>query len=108
MKRPTQQDLSTEGPLPFADEKWAKDFPFVVEMLVAVRYDDGTVRVPSQLTIKEQDGQILASLSDKDLERGLYRVSSTVLGAVRALEKAIAENSADWRPWKPQKGGKGR
>jgi hypothetical protein len=101
----------TDGPVAGAagswpDDTWTKQLPVLVEYLSATCYDDATPREPAQLTLKLQDGMILASLQDKDLSRGLYRVAGSVLGACKALEKALSEQTADWRPWKTDRGGK--
>lgn len=105
MQRPSTTAAAASGS-EWPDEKWKKETPILTEFLSAALYDDGTVRELSQLTVKLQDGQVLACLQDKDLRRGLYRVSSTVAGALKAIEKALAESSADWRPWKDDRGGK--
>jgi hypothetical protein len=88
----------------FPDETWVKSFPFLVEMLVSPCYDDGEMRELSTVTVKWQDNAVLVSVQDHDLSRGLYRVSGSFLGALRAVEKALAEGTADWRAWKVPKG----
>ncbi len=103
MRRPAQAPEEGARNLPFPDEDWVKRFPLLCSYLADVLYDDGTLREASTLSIKHQDGLVLASLSDVDLERGLYRVGPCVRDALVAIEKALASPAADWRPWK--KGG---
>jgi len=107
MRKPVPPAPGENVPERFPDESWVKSYPFLVEMLVAPCYEDGEMRELSTVTIKYQDHQVLVSVQDHDLSRGLYRVSSTVAGALKAVEKALAEGTADWRPWKIPKG-KGR
>lgn len=108
MKKPdaATSAAGTSGPFPDAD--WVKRFPMVCEYLSAAAFDDGTPRQLSSLTLREQDGMVLASISDMELSRGLYRTGATVRDALAALEKALETMTADWRPWKQQgrKGGK--
>lgn len=108
MKRPEAKTQGTVANLPFPDDDWVKRFPTVCAYMADVVYDDGTVRKPSVVTIREQDSLVLVSLTDHDLERGLYRTGQTVWEAFKALEKAANQPGADWRPWKQQKGGKGK
>jgi hypothetical protein len=105
IKRPNDGPVAGAAGL-WPDEKWLKELPVLVEYLSATLYDDSTPREPAQLTLKLQDGMILASLQDKDLSRGLYRVGQSVQGALKAIEKSLTDGTADWRPWKTDRGGK--
>jgi len=103
MKRPEVKERDPSRVVPFPDESWTKKWPLLCEHLAADCYDDGTPRQPSLLSIKEQDGLVLASLTDKDLERGLYRTGRDVSSALSALEKALDGGTADWRPWQAKR-----
>jgi len=106
LKKPNATEPSVLVNEPVPDSDWVKRFPTVCAFLGDVCYDDGEVREPSLLSFKAQDGLILASLTDKDLKRGLYRTGKTCLDAVQALEKALNNGTADWRPWKDSGGAK--
>ena len=108
MKRPDTKEKGTGVNDPFPDADWVKRFPILCQFLADVYYDDGELREPSLLSFKAQDGLVLASLTDKDLERGLYRTGKTCLDAVGALEKSLASGNADWRPWRQDRGGKSK
>lgn len=108
MKRPIDVAVASGGEKPFPDADWMKRFPILCEMLAHDGYDDGTPREQSTITIREQDGLVLVSLQDKDMERGLYRTGKHVLGALEAIEKCLANASADWRPWKEPGGKRGK
>lgn len=103
MKRPSSPAAARGENEPFPDKDWLKRFPTLCAYLGDFFWDDGESRLPCTLSFKAQDGMVLASLSDPDLERGLYRTGNSCLGAVEALEKALTGGSADWRPWKQER-----
>lgn len=100
MKKPESLSPSTAGSTPFPDEDWVKRFPLVSSFLGDCWYDDGSPRKQSTVTIREQDGLVLVSISDMDLKRGLYRTGKNVKEALGSLEKALEASTADWRAWK--------
>jgi hypothetical protein len=65
-----------------------------------MEYEDGTKRELATLTVKEQEGQVLVVLNDKDTSASAYVTGSDVLAALRSLEKALVGGNADWRRWK--------
>lgn len=105
MKRPPKDSQGNPGVGDWPDQDWVDCYPCLVEHLSDGAYEDKTARELSSLGVKYQDGLILVSLSDHDLSRGLYRTGRTLGEALGALEKALAGQSADWRPWK-RPGGK--
>lgn len=106
MKRPENLAGTSAETAEFPDDLWKKTLPLIVEYLTATKYDDGTERKLSSISIKEQDGSVLVALNDADLDRGLYRTGKTVVDALKAIEKALATDSADWRVWKREQRGK--
>jgi len=89
----------------FPDSDWEELFPLVCDHLSDATYEDGSRRDVSTLSLRCQDGLVLAALNDVDLGRGLYRTGTSVLNAVEALEKALGGATADWRAWNRGKGG---
>lgn len=98
MKRPDNADRVL-GPNDFPDDKWRKLFPTIVEYMSCEKWEDGKARAISTVQLKLQDGRILASLSDHDLQRGLYVAGEHVEAALKALERALTSDNADWRYW---------
>lgn len=107
MRRPVAQAAEASPAAAFPDDDWVTLFPLVVEYLTDDSYEDGSRRAQSTMSLKFQDGMILASINDHDLSRGLYRTGLTVLDAVGAIQSALASGKADWRPWKRGGGKKG-
>ena len=83
----------------FPDEKWLKVFPCLCEYLADETWEDGTGRELSTLTIKSQEGHVLAVLNDVAMRRSLYVAGESVEQAVKALERSLGSPGADWRPW---------
>jgi hypothetical protein len=100
MKRPAPVKRDPAEVTPFPDDEWNELFPLLSEHLAHDLFEDGTSRRLSSVSVKAQDGLVLVSLSDVELSRGLYRVGPNVMAALEALEKALADPRADWRPWK--------
>ena len=99
MKRPEPIPEGDPSSTSFPDATWAKSMPHVCEYLHDDRWEDGKPREVSTIVIKEEDGRVVVALNDKDLSRSLYRSGETVAEALKALEKALATQSADWRKW---------
>lgn len=98
MKRPEVVSASENGTFP--DASFAKAHPTLSEYMSEDRWDDGKPRERSTVQLKLQDGAILATLQDHDLQRGLYVVGASVAEALKSLEKHAASPTADWRMWK--------
>jgi len=107
MRRP-EEVPTTQPPGKMPDESWVKAYPILSEQLGDDRWDDGTPREVSTLGLKVEDGRIVASLNDKECKRSLYRSGETVKGALVALEKALSDPGADWRPWSGKGKAKGK
>ena len=93
------------GPSDFLASKWAQAHPSVAEYLTQDKWEDGSARELSTLSIKVQDSGILAVLNDVDSRRSLYVFGTTFEAALKSLEGALAKPGADWRAWS-QKGKK--
>lgn len=73
--------------------------PAIWEYLTQARWEDGKPRELSKVTAQVEDGVVKVALVDTALERSLWRSGETLEDALRALEKALAEDKADWRRW---------
>lgn len=84
-------------------ESWpegAKKWPRIWEHLSTCRWEDGTVRQTSTLTICLEGGKLKACVNDRSMRASLWRSGDTLTGALETLEKALGQEGADWRPWK--------
>jgi len=106
MKRPDEPASGSTGEGKWPDEVWVKKYPVLCEHLGDERWEDGTPREPSTLGIKSEEGRIVVSVNDKELNRSLYRSGGTVDEALKAIEKAIIDPKADWRYWSGKGGRK--
>lgn len=98
MKRP-DAGSATSAPGEFPDKSWRESYPNLCGYLCDDKWEDGKDRDLSTVTIKFQEGHVLAVLNDVDVRRSLYVTGDTVTQAIKALEKQLGAPGADWRSW---------
>lgn len=106
MKKPPLETTSAGTSVPLSDEGFMKKHPVLYEYLTDVKWDDGTAREPSTLSLFVEDGRFKAALNDKAMRRSLYVSGDRFQDAILALEKALTGQTPDWRVWKAGKGKK--
>jgi len=106
MKKPTFEHVEKAGKKAATDEGFAKKYPTILEYLTTTKWDDGTAREASKLSLFIEDGVFKVAVNDVDLKRSLYTSGETLEGALRATEKALQMPEADWRAWNKGKGRK--
>ena len=104
MKKPNTVNGHAEQGKSLRDESFSKKYPLITEYLTAVKYDDGSSRETSTLSVYVQDGGFGVSINDRDCQRSLYVVATTLSEALAAIEKHLGKEDSDWRSWKPRKG----
>jgi hypothetical protein len=94
-----------EGAGKAVDDKWLVDkVPYLLDALTSVKWDDGTKRERSTVSVFIEDGIVKVCLNDKNLQASLYRSAASILGALQALDKALSPaGDQDWRLWKKGK-----
>lgn len=90
------------------DAAWETRWPNICEYMTTLSYDDGSVREPSSISVKIQEGLVLAVMNDPSVTRSIYRSGPTLEEAINAIEEALHSNRADWRVWKESYGSKRR
>lgn len=91
-----------KGSLP-SDEWLLKNCPAVLEHLCDGRFDDGTPRETSTISIFVDAGVLKVSLNDREQRRTLYVTASNLQDGFLGLEKSLGATVPDWRPWKDRK-----
>lgn len=100
MTKETQTEMN--GSIP--DDAWmVSNAPLVLEYLTTTRYDDGSPRETSTITVFVDEGVLKLSLNDRDNSASLYASGCTLQDAFLGLEKRVGDKSPDWRPWKGRK-----
>jgi hypothetical protein len=59
--------------------------------------DEGKPRQTATMTIVCEDGKWKGGIKERDHAMSLWRAGDTLVGLLEALEKALAEGSADWK-----------
>jgi len=100
MKKPTASAASGSADSNLMpDSKLRKSYPQVSDYLTMTKWDDGTARTPSTVTLFVEGGVLKAALNDREMKRSLYVTSMSLEGAIGLLEEALATDTADWRLW---------
>jgi len=103
-KREKTNGASVAAAVP--DDAWFADqYPRITEYLADVKWDDGTPREPSTLSIGFVDGGVRIALNDKDGRQSAYTNAHTVQDALKALEDALEADLVTWRAWDRKKKG---
>ena len=101
MKKPENATGIGPRPVGVSDPRMMASLPHLVEYLTCDKWEDGTARQVSSITIFVDEGMLKASLNDKELQRSLFRTSNDLLSLFEALEAAVGQgDAADWRTWK--------
>jgi hypothetical protein len=104
MKRPDHTPSKAAGQVgKCSDDTWTKKYPRILEYLTDDKYDDGSARDVSALSISIRDGDIALALNDKDLKCSLYTQAESLTTAMRLMEEALASGKGEWRPWNNKK-----
>lgn len=103
MKKPDTAASFPAGSMGFPDDEFAALYPTVVDYLVSSKYDDGSPRNRSSVSLFVEDNCVKLSLNDKDTRRTLYVASQSVDEAFKVLEAALCVDNPPWRAWKGKK-----
>lgn len=87
---------------------WLERWPSICEQLTACQYDDGEFRETATLVLSYEGGTFKAALNDRDNQRSLFVSGDSPDGVLTRLEVHLCQDAQEWRPWKGQRGGRGR
>ncbi len=74
-------------------------YPALLEYLTTTKWEDGSPRETSTLTIFVEGGQFKVAVNDRALKRSVYVTARTLQDALAAAQEAVAGDAADWRAW---------
>lgn len=72
-------------------------YPSLMEYLTEERYEDGSPRRTSTITVFAQDGQIKGSLNDRDTDRVAFATAASIEELLGVFEAKLASSSIEWR-----------
>lgn len=99
VKRPDASKLSPAQANAPPTDQFAVTAPGLMEYLTHDKYEDGTPRERSALSVFIEDGWYKLALNDKDLRRSLYVTAESLIEALKALERHLLADTGDWRSW---------
>lgn len=81
----------------FSDPFMVEQCPLVLSYLVETQYEDGSARRTSTLTLFVDDGQLKASLNDRDNSRTAFVSADSLAELLEALECHLSDPTSPWR-----------
>jgi hypothetical protein len=99
MRKPDRQATVGSVLAGMPDNDFAAEYPTITDYLTCIRYEDGSARVVSALSLFLEEGSCKVALNDKDCKRSLYVAADTFKGALVLLEAALQTDAAPWRQW---------
>jgi hypothetical protein len=95
MRKPTAPSVGPSGTAPVG--VFFRSFPQLHQHLADPKWDDGTERDLSTLSIFSQDGRWKLCLSDRDGGKIVFLSGSTLEEAFLALERGLEAGTLEWR-----------
>lgn len=98
--------LLTKGDLPrpqdagvrqLVDGEFATRWPTLWAYLSQTKWEDGSVRQTSSMTVFQSDGMLKGMLKDSNIGMCLWVAGTTFMGLLDVLEAALCDPAADWR-----------
>lgn len=72
-------------------------YPTLMEYLTEDRYEDGSSRRTSTVTLFAQDGQVKGCVNDRDNDCSAFFSAASIESLLAVIESKLKESSADWR-----------
>lgn len=99
MQKPTTTHNDSSYPVKVDDREFAERFPVLLMYLSDTKWDDGSAREPSTITLFIESGTFKAALNDRDGKRSMYVSAGSLRAVLDALEANVSEDRGDWRSW---------
>lgn len=110
LKRPLLPSAGSAGTfMSAATGSWGKSYPTLCEFLSACQWEDGSSRECGKLTLfwDKEDGRWKAFVNCLDTRRTGCVSAEDPAALLQCVERSLAGDKMDFRPWKKDKGRKG-
>jgi len=97
VRKVVENDSKRRATLDSQGQEWAANHPAIWEYLTLEQHDDGSVRQRSMLMVLVEDGVCKVCVQDRDQGKSLWVSSSSITGALAALESHLQGGTGDWR-----------
>lgn len=84
------------------DEKFAKSYPHLFDLMTVTLWKPDEVRQPSTLLVFTEDGLWKLCLNERDLQYTLWSTGQTFTEALQTMEKRLQAPTIEWRKARPQ------
>ena len=89
--------VGEDGPQVAVDEDFMGLYPHLWTFMTQARWEDGTPRLPSPVSIFMQHGKWTACLTEKNWGLILFATADRLEGIWEALDARLSDPKADWR-----------
>lgn len=96
---------SSSGADAASDPVMAEGFPSLLEYMVVTAWEPGKPREVATLLLVAEGGKWKLQVRDRANKRATWFSSDTVQGCLQLAEKALREDTADWRAERPWSSG---
>lgn len=97
LKKPDATKSGSSTGSKWSDPDFAKMFPCLSEYLTATRWADNSPRMTATVTMYFDGSSMVLVVNDRDNERSAFFSESTFTGLLDCVEKALSEDTAEWR-----------
>lgn len=99
MKKPVSGAAAPTASGSWCDPEFQLCYPSLGEHLADTKWDDGSPREVSTVTVKVEGGRFNLSLNDREERSSAYVTADTLHEGLRLLDEGILSGRLDWRPW---------
>jgi len=97
IRKPVPGEFFGVPDTPFDDEAFKGDFPNLYEYLTLTRWQDGSIRQTSTLTIFIDNRALKIVINDRDNQRSAFFNARTWGECLVKLETALSDDTVDWK-----------
>jgi len=97
IKKPRPGEYYGPPEVPFLDDDFRDRMPNLYEYLTLERWQDGSVRTTSTLTIFVSGGNLKVVLNDRDNNRSAFFNASTFDSCLTEIESQLKADRVDWK-----------
>lgn len=97
LKKPNPGQMYGVADVPFDDEDFRAKYPTLWEYLFTQRWQDGSIRTTSTISLFATDGALKVVINDRDNNRSAFFNARTLTEALDSMESGLCNDTADWK-----------
>lgn len=105
LKRRDNAGGQGDGSFEIGDFGTMSQYPFVVDFMRQLHWEDGKARKPGTILLTVEDGRWKAWLHDNDASASAWLSGATLTGLFESMEDMLASGGGEWRRDRPKASG---